>query len=137
MLALLAGVNASLAIFDCWLTRRRILDYGVNIELNSFIRHLVNKSNTEVGVTVGVMLPVFLLTALFGWLNWPIAFAIMIGMRLKSFIGQVQSLQFESQVKEIKKRLDDMGSESKDESTLHSGAHAPLTPPFSEDKDAN
>src|ERR1700678_326095 len=114
MLALLAGVNAALAVFDAWLTRRRILDYGVNIELNSFIRHLVNSINTEVGVTVGVMLPVFLLTALFGWLNGSIAFAIMIGMRLKSFIGQVQSLQFESQVKEIKKRLDDMGSESKD-----------------------
>lgn len=110
MLALLAGTNAALAVFDAWLTRRRINDYGVDIELNSFIRKLVRKSNVETGVIVGIMGPVFLWTALFGWLNWPIAFAIMIGMRLKSFIGQVQSLQFESQVKEIKKRLDDMGS---------------------------
>ena len=110
MLAILAVTNASLAIFDCWLTRRRILDYGVNIELNSFIRRCVNNSNSEIGVTVGVMLPVVLLTALFVWLNWPIAFAIMIGMRLKAFFGQVQSLQFESQVKAIRKRLDDMDS---------------------------
>ncbi len=112
MLALLAGVNIALAVFDAWLTRRRILDYGVNIEMNRFIKRCVNNSNPEVGVTVGVMLPVVLLTALFGWLNWPIAFAIMIGARLKMFHNQCQSLMFEHQLRQVKKRLDDMGSES-------------------------
>ena len=135
MLALLAGTNAALAVFDTWLTRRRINDYGVDIELNSFIRKLVRKSNVETGVIVGIMGPVFLWTALFGWLGWEIAFAIMIGMRLKSFIGQVQSLQFEHQVKAIKKRLDDMGSESTSPPSTRASNDA-SGPSLSEDDDA-
>jgi len=106
MLLTLATINFGLAAFDSWLTRRRMRDYGLNVELNPAIRFLCAVCGLEVGIMLGVMLPVAAQTLLLTWLNWPIAFALLIGFRTKLFVIQLQSLQFEKQLKAIRKELE-------------------------------
>jgi hypothetical protein len=105
MLLSLAAINFALAAFDGGLTRRRINDYGVRVELNRAIQLICLRLGVEAGVLLGIMIPVAAQTILFYWLNWPIAFALLIGFRLKLFLIQWQSLIFEKQIRAIKREL--------------------------------
>jgi hypothetical protein len=80
-------------------------DYGIQVELNKSIRWLSAICGVEIGVMLGIMIPVAAQTLLFGWLNWPVAFALMIGFRGKLFLTQLASMQFEKQLNKIQKEL--------------------------------
>lgn len=99
MLKTLAVINFALAAFDTYLTRRRMNEYGIWIELNKTIQLLSKALGVEMGVLLGMAVPVAAETILFYWLNWPVAFGFLIGFRLKLFIQQLYSLRFEKQLK--------------------------------------
>lgn len=106
MLKTLALINFALAAFDVYLTRRRMHDYGIWIELNKTIQKLSEMLGIESGILLGIMIPVAAQTILFYWLNWPVAFGLLIGFRFKLFITQLYSLQFEKQLKAKKNELE-------------------------------
>ena len=81
-------------------------EYGVWIELNKTIQKLSTSLGIDSGVFLGIMIPVAAQTILFYWLNWPVAFGLLIGFRFKLFITQLYSLQFEKQLKAVKKQLE-------------------------------
>jgi hypothetical protein len=101
MLLLLALLNFLLAVFDTWLTGRRIKDYGPQVELNRFVRYLSTRLGPELGTLIGILGPVSLQTILFVSLNWPVALGILIGLRLKLFWIQLLSMAFEKDVKKF------------------------------------
>jgi len=105
MLKTLALINFALAAFDCWLTRRRMNQYGIWVELNKTIQTLSKYLGIETGVMLGIMIPVLAQTAVFYWLNWPIAFALLIGFRFKLFIVQLHSIQLEKKLTEQQKQI--------------------------------
>lgn len=100
MLLLLAAINFLLASFDAWLTRRRIRDFGVSVELNPGIRWLSTRLGPEVGAFIGILGPTAAQTIIFVSFGWPIPLAILIGLRLRLFYIQLLSLKFEKQVKQ-------------------------------------
>jgi len=106
MLLALAAVLFSLAGFDAYLTRRRVLDYGAFVEINPLIVQLIIKLGPDFGPIIGIMLPAAAWIGLFVKLGWPVALAMMIGYRLKLFVSQIQSLQFEGELKELRAELE-------------------------------
>lgn len=125
----LAAVNFGLAAFDAWLTRRRMKDYGVNVELNRTIRFAAEHLGVEFGPVVaitGIAALQSYLCTYFG-LDWVLG--ILIGIRGKLFMIQLASLRFEKQAKEIRARLkkawDESQKNSEDSSaTLPDAAHS-------------
>src|SRR5258708_8557399 len=105
MLFYLALINFGFAAFDAWLTRRRVLHYGIQVEGTSYIKDLVNSLGVEVGIGVGVLLPAFLSTLILVILNWPVALEILIGYRLRTFTIQIQSMLFEREARKIQKEI--------------------------------
>ena len=106
MLKTLALINFALAAFDAYLTRRRMHEYGIWVELNQTIQKLSCSLGIEMGVLLGIMLPVLAQTAVIYWLNWPVAFGVLIGFRLKLFVNQLMSMKFEKQLREYKKQIE-------------------------------
>src|SRR5487761_1195166 len=105
MLKTLVVINFALAAFDAYLTRRRMNQYGIWAELNKTIQTLSKYLGIETGVMLGTMIPVLAQTAIFYWLNWPIAFALLIGFRFKLFIVQLHSIQLEKKLTEQQKQI--------------------------------
>jgi len=106
MLKTLALINFALAAFDAYLTRRRMHEYGIWVELNQTIQKLSRSLGIEMGVLLGIMLPVLAQTTVIYWLNWPVAFGVLIGFRLKLFVNQLMSIKFEKQLREYKKQME-------------------------------
>lgn len=110
MLLLLVIGLCTLAGFDWWLTMRRIAEYGKNVEYNTAIRWLVDRTHLEVGTFIGIFAPTVAICLLSFYFKWTVPVAILFGMRLKAWIGQRQSLIFEKQLKQLRKQADDLGS---------------------------
>ena len=110
MLFYLALINFGLAVFDAWLTRRRILRYGVQVEGTSYIKPLVTDLGVETGVGLGILLPAFLTTLIFVALDWPIALALLVGYRTRYFIIQIQSMLFEREARKLQKEINLRGN---------------------------
>jgi len=73
MLLFLAFTYFSLCTFDSWITRKRLIHYGPQVEGNEVIRNLSTKMGPEVATYVGIILPSILITLVLVALNWPIA----------------------------------------------------------------
>jgi len=112
MLLLLASINFALATFDAWLTRKRILKYGPQVEGTEHMRTLATKMGPELGVMTGLLLPAALMTLILSALNWPSALGILVGYRLRTFTIQLQSLQFEKEARAIKDAINKRNSGS-------------------------
>jgi len=56
----------------------------------------------ETACYVGVILPSILITLILVVLDWPIVLSGLIGYRLRMFVNQFQSLQFEREARRIK-----------------------------------
>ena len=112
MLLLLASINFALATFDAWLTRKRILKYGPQVEGTEYMRTLATKMGPELGVMTGLLLPAALMTLILSALNWPSALVILVGYRLRTFTIQLQSLQFEKEARAIKDAINKRNSGS-------------------------
>jgi len=105
MLLFLAFTYFSLCTFDSWITRKRLIHYGPQVEGNEVIRNLSSKYGPEVATYTGIILPSILITLILVALNWPIALSGLIGYRVRMFINQFQSLQFEKEARRIKENI--------------------------------
>src|SRR5882724_3800389 len=110
MLLLLPFLYFSLCCFDAWITRKRLLSYGPNVEGNEIIRSLSTKMGPELGVALGILLPSVLVTLVLVALDWPLVLAGLTGYRVRMFINQFQSLQFEKEARRIKNSINQRSS---------------------------
>lgn len=116
ILELLAATNFGLAAFDAWLTRRRMLDYGVNVELNRTIRWAATVLGPEFGPALAICGIAAAQSALCVHFNIDWILGFLIGVRGKLFMIQLASLRFEKQAKEIRARLQKAWEESQKDS---------------------
>lgn len=116
MLTALAALFFALAGFDAWLTRRRILMYGLYIEQNKAIVTAVAYLGLELGILLGIMVPTTALIALLLWTHFEVGLALFAGFRLKLFLIQLQSFAFEKELMNLKKEMISRGLNSKQES---------------------
>src|SRR6266403_1473443 len=105
MLTFLALTYFLLCTFDSWITRKRLIQYGPQVEGNEVIRNLATTKGPEVATYVGIILPSILITLVLVALDWPIALSGLIGYRIRMFINQLQSLQFEKEARRIKENI--------------------------------
>jgi hypothetical protein len=112
MLVFLSFLYFGLACFDAWITRKRIISYGPQVEGNEFIRNLATTKGPEIAAYVGIILPSILITLVLVAGNWPIPLAGLIGYRVRMFINQFQSLQFEREARRIKDTINNRNSGS-------------------------
>jgi len=105
MITLLALIYFSLCTFDSWITRKRLIRYGPSVEGNEVIRNLATAKGPEVATYVGIILPSILITLVLVALDWPIVLSGLIGYRIRMFINQFQSLQFEKEARRIKDNI--------------------------------
>ena len=77
-----------MAAFDACHTQRKIEQYGVQIELNPFVRFLCKRTEIAGGVNLGVYIPT-LFWAVGGW-YYPAALAFVVGTRFTLFLFQQQ-----------------------------------------------
>jgi hypothetical protein len=137
MLTFLILINFALAAFDAWLTQRRIVDYGVDVELNGVIRKLATGLGPQMAALLGVMIPVALWSYLAFYFNTPVLFAVLVGFNLKRFEIQVASLAFEKSAKDIQKAINDYHKLVGGNATLPLDSKESLPPTSSSDKDSN
>jgi len=98
----LPAVYFALCAFDAWITRKRIISYGPQVEGNEVIRNLATTKGPEVATYIGIILPSVLITLVLVALDWPLVLAGLVGYRIRMFVNQVQSLQFEKEARRIK-----------------------------------
>ena len=101
-----------LACFDAWLTRRRIRDYGIRVELNTLLQWIIVHTNLEVALFIGILLPSVALCGLCLLFNSPLILAVFVGFRARWFWLQIESLAFERELKRFKSKLDAIGGRS-------------------------
>lgn len=101
-------------VMDMYITRRRIKDYGPEVELNSFIKKLATLMGPELGSLIGVGAIGAMWLFIFNYFNLPSLLAISLGWKLKMFKIQIDSIFFEHQLKKMAKVINDkhFGSES-------------------------
>lgn len=92
----------SLCAFDAWITRKRMIQYGPQVEGNEIVRNLATTKGPEAAVYVGIILPSILISLVLVALDWPLLLAGLTGYRVRMFINQFQSLQFEKEARRIK-----------------------------------
>src|SRR5258708_3732921 len=95
----------ALCAFDAWITRKRIISYGPQVEGNEVIRNLATSKGPELATYVGIILPSILITLVLVALDWPMALAGLVGYRIRMFVNQVQSIQFEKAARRIKDNI--------------------------------
>lgn len=117
----LALILVVLAMFDSWLTAKRIRRYGRAVELNGAIRRLAKWLGPEVGAGVGIFFPTLCLIDLCVLFHLTWVLGVLVGARGRFFYTQLQSLQFEKQVTELAARLK-AASTSPDPAPPSSGA---------------
>jgi hypothetical protein len=78
-----------LTFLDIEFTKRRLAEFGVETELNPFVRMLVKYLGVEAGVDLGILIPTGVLAAA-GWFH-PELLAFMLGVRFTLFLFQQQS----------------------------------------------
>lgn len=101
---ILAATNFAFASFDAWLTRRRVNDYGIAVELNPSIRKAYACFG-DIGLVVMIAGMAAIQSAVFSSFHLDWVLGILIGIRGKLFLIQLQSIQFEKQVKAFKASL--------------------------------
>lgn len=80
-----------LAASDAYWTRRMMERFGIDVELNPTIRFLAKHLGLEFGLFSGIAGPAAAQCALFYWLNWPVALALLVGFRFKLLWSQIKT----------------------------------------------
>ena len=86
--------------------RRRMKLFGLNVELNPFVKNTCALLGIELGILLTLLIPATALALLFLWTHFQVGFALLIGFRARLSYIQIQSLKFEKQIREFKKSLD-------------------------------
>jgi len=110
----LAALNFALSAFDAYLTQRRIREYGVNVEMNCWIRKLSTQLGPQTAALIGVMVPGTLWTYCFLYFSLGIPLAFLTGFNLKRFLIQLTSIELERDAR-VHKLLDELGGPSSEE----------------------
>jgi hypothetical protein len=76
------------AIFDAEFTKRKLTEYGIEIELNPFTRFLCKRVGTAWGVDLSIYAPTGC-WAIVGWYH-PMLLAFIVGSRFTLFLLQRQ-----------------------------------------------
>lgn len=135
MFATLAALYFALAAFDAYLSRRRILTYGLKVELNQVIVTLCAYCGVELGVLLGIMVPSAAMLALMSWTHFEVGLAVLTGFRFNLFITQLRSLAFEKELIRLKAELISRGLNSSEQGdTLPPESKDSKTPSTPEDK---
>ena len=102
MLILLAAATMVMAVFDCWFTIRRILKYGMVVEMNPVIAALYRFTNgyVDISVFVGTVVVSGLVCSLLVWANQPLLLAFVAGARAMLTRLQLSSLRLEKVLEE-------------------------------------
>jgi len=87
-----------LAVFDCWLTNKRIKRYGTGIELNRAVNWLADYVGSEIASYALILLPTLLWVLLAKFIGTWIVI-LLVGMRLRFFWIQAESLIFEERIR--------------------------------------
>ena len=77
-----------MAAFDAEHTKRKLVECGVAVELNPFVRFLCKRAGIKWGVDLGVHIPTYF-WAVCGW-YYPTALAFVVGTRFTLFLFQQQ-----------------------------------------------
>ena len=83
---LLAVALIFMAAFDAEHTKRKLAEYGTEIELNPFIRFLCKRIGIDWGVDLGVRLPAYFWVIL-GWC-YPMVLSFIVGTKVTLFLIQ-------------------------------------------------
>ena len=78
-----------LTFLDLEFSKRKIAEYGIDVELNPAIKWLIKKTNIDWGVTLGVLIPTSGLVVA-GW-YFPMILAFMLGVRSLLFLLQYKT----------------------------------------------
>lgn len=105
---ILAGIYSACAIFDIWITRRRVIKWGPQVELNPLAQWLYKNFGADLGTAWGILIPQLLVLFLASQLPQTlIVFAFYVGWRLHRMQLQYRSLEFE---KKVIKRMETMAA---------------------------
>lgn len=79
-----------LALFDAWITSKRIPQLGIEAEYNPLIRWLSYRFGIKTGIYVGVLIPTGIILTLAHW--FPCTLIYLLGCRTTLFAFQVKSM---------------------------------------------
>jgi hypothetical protein len=86
-----------LAVQDAGFTEKRIMKYGVSVELTPGIRWWIRKLGVRKGISFGILIPTGILMGL-GWF-YPEFLAFLLGIRFCLFFFQQYSERFYVRIK--------------------------------------
>jgi hypothetical protein len=86
---LLEALFLLLAFLDAEFTKHKIADYGIEVELNPFIKYLVKYLKVDYAVDLAVVIPTFCF-CLLGW-YFPKLLIFLLGFRTCLFSFQLHS----------------------------------------------
>ena len=128
---------AGLGLFDGWLTRKRILTYGPDVELNAAICNLSKKLGPEIPVLFLIILPTTIYSGLGLYFHLTWVLALLVGFRLRMFYFQLLSILLERRLRRLKKELakSSAGGQGDTPSSPLDSKESPSQPPASSSKD--
>jgi len=105
LIKIFAAAIFGLTVFDTYLTRRRIKDYGIEVEINPGIRYLSTLFGSEISTLLLLLIPSLLWIYLGIQFNLVGFLGFLAGFKLRFFYNQLESLAFEKEAKAIQKLI--------------------------------
>ena len=99
--------NFGFTCYDLYLTKRRMHDYGIDIELSTWLRFCCKAIGIEAGLVGGMMLPFIGVLFLLYAFKLTLVLAFILGVKVKLFQNQLISLVFERDAKLIRKAIEE------------------------------
>jgi hypothetical protein len=99
--------NFGFTAYDAYLTRRRMHDYGINVEMSTWLRLCCRTLGIELGLLGGMLLPFFGVLSILYAFKATIILAFILGVKVKLFQNQLISLIFEKDAKLIRKAIEE------------------------------
>jgi hypothetical protein len=99
--------NFGFTCYDLYLTKRRMHDYGIDIEMSTWLRFCCKAIGIEAGLVGGMMLPFIGVLFLLYAFKLTLVLAFILGVKVKLFQNQLISLVFERDAKLIRKAIEE------------------------------
>jgi hypothetical protein len=95
---LLAAGAVGCGVYDAWFTKRRILKYGADVELNEKIKQDALNGRLDVALAKQILLKTALPVLLGVGFHWTVPLAIYLGFKSAVVYFQLLSLQLEKYI---------------------------------------
>lgn len=99
--------NFGFTVYDSYLTRRRMHDYGINVEMSTWLRLCCRAVGIEAGLFGGMLLPFFGVLSILYAFKWTLVLSFILGVKVKLFQNQLISLVFERDAKQIRAAIEE------------------------------